>query len=88
MKRELAFIPIFLLSGCSTIANWADDVGKHIPTIGEPCHHWQCVTGSGQEKSEENKKMEEAPAKDAREPKIKTPKTTPAAPQMPLNNTD
>lgn len=44
-----------LLSGCTAISNWADSVGSHMPTIGEPCYNWQCMTESGQKKSAEIK---------------------------------
>lgn len=58
---------LLLLSGCTTIGNWADRAGSHMPTIGEPCHHWQCVTESGQRRSDEIKRAEQAKAEQARE---------------------
>jgi hypothetical protein len=50
---------IFILSSCTAIGNFADSIGSHLPTIGEPCNHWQCVTSSGQQKSEEVKRAEQ-----------------------------
>lgn len=57
-KKFLIFIPLFLTS-CTAIGNWADGVGKHLPTIGEPCNHWQCFTDDGKKQSEMVKKQEE-----------------------------
>lgn len=58
-KFLLLMFPLFIV-GCSAIANTADSIGSHLPTIGEPCHHWQCITSSGQKKSDEIKQIEEA----------------------------
>ena len=55
---SLIVFPLFL-SGCSTIYNWANGVGKHMPTIGEPCYNWQCMTSSGQAQSDKVKQTEE-----------------------------
>lgn len=63
MNKKLFFLLPFLLSGCETIYNAADSIGSHLPTIGEPCRHWQCVTSSGQQKSNQIKQMQEAPLK-------------------------
>jgi|CXWL01.1.fsa_nt_gi predicted small secreted protein len=60
MTKKLLFALPLLLSGCNTIYGWADGVGKHMPTIGEPCYNWQCMTSSGQEKSDQVKRAEEA----------------------------
>jgi hypothetical protein len=55
---RLALIAILLLlPGCRAITNWAYGVGEHMPVIGERCEHWQCVTASGQQKSDEQKMM-------------------------------
>jgi hypothetical protein len=45
-------------TSCTAIGNWADGLGSHLPTVGEPCHHWQCMTDSGQKRSEELKKQD------------------------------
>lgn len=58
MRFSVILIPL-LASGCTAIGNWADSVGSNFPTIGEPCNHWQCVTSSGQQKSEELKRAEQ-----------------------------
>ncbi len=63
-KKLIIFLPL-LLGGCETIYNWADGVGKHMPTIGEPCRHWQCVTESGQRESDQTKWLENATNKPA-----------------------
>jgi hypothetical protein len=63
MSKKLLLIMPLILSGCSTIYDWADGVGKHMPTIGEPCRHWQCITESGQRKSEDTKWLEEVSQK-------------------------
>lgn len=45
------------LSACDTVYGFAEDVGSHLPTVGERCEHWQCVTGGGREQSEMKKRM-------------------------------
>lgn len=60
MSRVLLVVSCWLLVGCNTIYNAADSVGSHLPTIGEPCRNWQCVTESGQRKSDEIKWLDEA----------------------------
>lgn len=57
MKR--AICALFLLSGCQSIGNLADDLGSHLPVIGERCEHWQCFTTSGQETSDAIKMQRE-----------------------------
>lgn len=74
MTKKLLFALPLLLNGCNTIYGWADSVGSHMPVIGEPCNHWQCVTNSGQEKSDDMKQAEEKASK-------KTSTTAPAAAQ-------
>lgn len=87
MKRFVFLIPIFsLLSGCNSIANWADDVGKHMPTIGEPCYHWQCFTESGQKKSDELKKIDEKPEEKAGEKESSKPPAQGSATPLSINN--
>lgn len=63
MNKNIIIILPLLLSGCETIYGWADSVGKHMPTIGEPCRNWQCMTDSGQKKSDQTKWLEEATGK-------------------------
>ncbi len=60
MNKKLLFTLPLLLNGCTAIYNAADSVGSHMPTIGEPCRNWQCITTSGQRTSEERKWLEEA----------------------------
>ena len=81
--RLLAMTSSFtLLTGCNAIYNWADGVGKHLPTIGEPCEHWQCVTESGQRTSEQLKKKEEVSEKP---PVIKEGVKTETPPAAPIS---
>lgn len=47
--RVVYLLPVMLMTGCQSIENWAN---THMPVIGERCYHWQCITGSGQERSE------------------------------------
>jgi len=49
----------FVLNGCQTIGDWADSAGKHMPVIGQRCEHWQCITASGQQASDEKIKQEQ-----------------------------
>ncbi len=77
MTKWLLFILPLFLSGCNTIYGWADSVGKHMPVIGEPCNHWQCMTNSGQEKSENIKKAEEKSSMKTSSPAPKSPQPTP-----------
>lgn len=80
MNKKLALLAyLFLLSGCETIYNAADSLGSHMPTIGEPCHNWQCVTSEGQRQSDMNKRMEEA-AKNASASKTAQPQNQQATP--------
>lgn len=48
----LASAALLLTQGCQ----WADDLGRHMPVIGERCENWQCFTSSGQAQSEANKR--------------------------------
>ena len=80
MNRKFVFALPLLLSGCNTIYGWADDVGKHMPTIGNSCNNWQCITESGQRKSEENKWLDDVSEKQP-VPKA-APQTTPQTPPI------
>jgi hypothetical protein len=63
------------LSGCDWIGKQADNLGEHMPVVGERCEHWQCITPSGQAASDTNKqKMQQA--------------GHPAAPAAPLPSPD
>lgn len=44
------------LSGCDWIGRQADAVGEYMPTIGDRCENWQCMTTEGQRQSEMNKR--------------------------------
>jgi hypothetical protein len=80
MKRIILIGCLWALSGCTAIANWADNMGQHMPVVGERCEHWQCLTSSGQAKSNEYKmnrqyndatppaEADEEPAEDKRFP--------------------
>src|SRR5262245_57625380 len=46
---------LFTLGGCA----WLDDMGRHMPVVGERCENWQCFTKSGQEQSRIKKQMRE-----------------------------
>lgn len=59
MNKHLIIILPLLLSGCSKIYDMADGIGKHMPTIGEPCRNWQCVTTHGKQQSDQEKWAEE-----------------------------
>ena len=62
MKRHIVlWLGCLGLSGCQTIGNWADSVGRHMPVIGERCEHWQCITSSGQAESDYNKQIQQRP---------------------------
>lgn len=76
--RPLLLLP-FLLTGCNAISDMADRLGSHMPTIGEPCHHWQCITPEGQRKSDENRVLEQASEKI---PMVKKPGAA-TQPQLP-----
>lgn len=55
MSKKLLLGAALLLtsvSGCS----WIDDLGRHMPVIGERCENWQCFTSSGQAQSEATKR--------------------------------
>jgi hypothetical protein len=58
MKRFVLGACVVLLAGCQTIGNWADDVGQHLPVVGDNrCEHWQCFTDEGKAQSDYNKMM-------------------------------
>ncbi len=46
------FSVLLALQGCG----WADDLGRHMPVIGERCESWECFTSSGQAQSDANKR--------------------------------
>jgi hypothetical protein len=83
--KKLLIAALFLpLSGCQTISGWADSAGEYLPTIGDRCEHWQCVTDSGQAqsdaiKAQQAKQSKSGPAADS------APDTSPAAPSAPPN---
>lgn len=60
MKKTtwVALLPV-LLTGCQTVGQWADDVGEHMPVIGERCHHWECFSSSGQAQSDMNQQYQQ-----------------------------
>lgn len=66
-KAGMTIVALLALSGCSWIGRQADALGEHMPVIGERCEHWQCMTTSGQARSEAIKRQqaEEARKKDA-----------------------
>jgi hypothetical protein len=77
MKR-IAFVLLTLATtGCNSISNGADSLGSHLPVIGEPCAHWQCITSEGREQSdaikEEQQRAREQQIKDAQSPQPATP---------------
>ena len=51
-KTTFLVLLVVLLGGCE----WIDDVGRHMPVLGERCENWQCFTESGQAKSEAKKR--------------------------------
>ncbi len=57
--RSFAFISIFAIalpiSACRTVGDFADDVGSHMPVIGDRCEHWQCFTEEGKQRSAMNR---------------------------------
>lgn len=59
MKAPLCIAALWLLSGCETISNFADDVGSHMPVVGERCEHWQCFTEEGKAQSRINQMMKQ-----------------------------
>lgn len=83
MDKKLLLLSLpLLLSGCDFIYNSANNLGKHMPTIGEPCYNWQCVTDEGQKRSDLNKRMEEA-AKNPPAQKAPAPANTTAPSPLP-----
>lgn len=59
MKRLIFIMLALSVSGCTWIGRQADALGGYMPVVGERCEHWQCLTKSGQERSEEIKKEQE-----------------------------
>jgi len=71
----LAFAP---LAACQWMGRQADALGEYMPTIGEPCEHWQCITPSGQRTSDAIKAEKERQEEEAKAP---TPLVPPAPAQ-------
>jgi len=59
MIRLLCIAALLGISGCDWIGRQADALGEYMPVIGERCEHWQCVTSSGQAKSDKIKEKKE-----------------------------
>lgn len=43
---------VLSLGGCE----WIDDLGRHMPVVGERCENWECFTQSGRTQSEATKR--------------------------------
>ena len=54
--RALAVTLPLLTGGCQTITDGANKIGSYMPTIGERCEHWECMTTTGKAKSEQIKR--------------------------------
>jgi hypothetical protein len=58
MKKTILVSFCFVLGGCQSIGNWADDAGSYLPVLSdERCEHWQCFTAEGKAQSDYNKIM-------------------------------
>ncbi len=79
MKSGIILLTMLMLAACDTIGGWADDVGEHLPVIGERCEHWQCMTTSGQQRSEQIRRQKEQSGP----PSASRPTSVPAAPEAP-----
>lgn len=55
--RKLFYTALLLsiLSGCE----WADNLGKKMPVMGDRCENWQCFTESGRQASEAKKMQQQ-----------------------------
>jgi hypothetical protein len=64
---------------CVALAScgWADDLGQHMPTIGERCDNWQCFTEGGREQSKMVRRARTAPPQGPQQPQ-------PAQPPQPM----
>lgn len=81
MMRALYVTVLLALGGCQWIGDTADRWGEHMPVVGERCEHWQCITVSGQKRSDEIKaqqKQQPAPP-----PAPAEPSSYPAQPSKP-----
>lgn len=61
IKRLIISLPCVLLTGCDTVGDFADDMGSHMPVVGERCEHWQCITEGGRRQSEINRQRRMQP---------------------------
>lgn len=68
------------LSGCTAIGNWADQLGSHMPVIGERCNHWECFSSSGQMQSSYNEQMQERQKDEPKDPNAYPQYDYPTAP--------
>lgn len=75
------------LSGCQWIGDRADDLGDHLPVIGERCEHWQCFTESGRAQSRARtayRNAKDAPPAAGKQPSPSVaPQSMPQAPATP-----
>lgn len=78
-RMLLVSAPLILLQGCE----WADDLGRHMPVIGERCENWQCFTSSGQAQSEATKRSLEAQKRTPINPQQQPQQATPQAQPQP-----
>jgi hypothetical protein len=75
-KYIMVLLP-FALGSCQ----WFEDLGEHMPVIGERCDHWQCFTESGQEASKRTIEYKNNPTAEP------TPAEKPAAVPKPAGST-
>ena len=62
MKIIFFFVALLACAACDTIGNWMDNLGEHMPVVGERCEHWQCLTEEGRQRSDEIKQEKMRPA--------------------------
>lgn len=72
------------MSGCE----WIDDVGRHMPVIGERCENWQCFTEGGRAQSEANKRALAVRGGEGNESARKPINGNPVQPASPVMGTD
>jgi len=53
------------LGACQMMVNGANKLGSYMPTIGERCENWQCITSEGKAKSDALKQNKEEDEKAA-----------------------
>jgi len=89
-KSFLKFAGGVLLLLLLTQCQWIDDLGEHMPVIGERCENWQCFTEGGREQSEATKRARQqreaaaaAAANGQTPPAAAVPSATPARPAAP-----